>query len=740
MNDWENPKLFQKHREKPHAQFVPFADRDAALGGDRAASPYWCLLNGPWRFQYLDRPENTPAGFEKPGYDDGVWDEILVPGNWQLQGYGHPHYTNFDYPFPNDPPYVPDENPTGCYRRTFTVPKGWNGRRIFLLFEGVDSCFEVWINGREVGFSKGSRLQAEFDITDCVKRGENTLAVRVIQWSDGSYLEDQDMLWLSGIFRDVVLWSAPRLHVRDFAVQTPLDNKYENATLKIRAALRNDTDRNASVTLETELVDAEGQTLKEASRSKAVELPGATEKSISFSAVVTAPDKWSAEKPALYTLLLTLKDNRGHVLEVIPCAVGFRQVERIKDQILINGQPILIKGVNRHEFHPTLGRALDLESMVEDIRLMKQNNINAVRTSHYPNDHRWYELCNRYGLYVMDECDLEAHGMHVHPNRFSEIVDHPAWRDAFVDRMQRMVERDKNYPCILFWSLGNESGYGKNHDAMGDWTRKADPTRPIHYEMASAPYIRPKKENRPDLSKIKWLDIVGPMYPTQGCVEAYGQREEEWYPMILCEYAHAMGNSPGSFKEYWDIFRKYPRVQGGFVWDWIDQGLLVRAGGSPQIASGTGIVAKSSRKGRKSGTRDFWAYGGDFGDEPNDRQFLINGLIFPDRKPSPGLIDHKAVVQSVQMKAVNLAEGILKIHNENLFTGLDAYDAIWLVKKNGKVCQTGQLPPQDIQPGETRAVTIPYTLPEGRGESGAEYFLHVSFRVGFGTLWAEQRP
>lgn len=714
MNDWENPKLVHKNREKPHAQLVPFESKDSALTGDRTASPFLRLLNGQWRFNLLDRPEHTPEGFESPGYDDSAWDEIRVPGNWQVQGHGNPHYTNADYPFPADPPYVPDENPTGCYRRTFTVPSGWKGRQHFLLFEGVDSCFDVWVNGKHVGLSKGSRVQAEFDVTDVITEGENSVAVRVIQWSDGSYLEDQDMWWLSGIFRDVTLWSAPAVHVRDFRVRTHLDKTYENATLQVRTSLRNYSAKKQAATVEAELLDARGNTVLDNPLSSSVTLVKGKEKDVSFSAKIVNPAKWSAENPALYTLLLTVKDNTSETLEVIPCTVGFRQVERVNDRILINGKPILIKGVNRHECHPTLGRAVSVESMILDILLMKQHNVNAVRTSHYPNDPRWYDLCNTYGLYVMDECDLECHGMCAHKDGFAEIVDNPLWKTSWLDRMQRMVERDKNYPCIIFWSLGNEAGYGSNHDAMGEWTRRVDPTRPIHYEMASSPYMRTKKEKRPDLKKMEWLDIIGPMYSSFEGVEAFGKRKSESYPLILCEYIHAMGNGPGSAKEYWDLFRKYPRLQGGFVWDWVDQGLLEYS----------------------EDREPYFAYGGDYGDEPNDKQFCINGLIFPDRVPSPGLTDHKAVIQPVQMKAKNLKLGKIEIHNENLFVGLNELDAIWTVLKDGEVLEKGALPPLEIGPGETKTMAIPYTLPAGT--IGAEYWLNVSFVLVEETLWAER--
>jgi len=602
------------------------------------------------------------------------------------------------YPFPTDPPHVPTENPTGSYRRKFFLSADWDDRQVFLRFEGVDSAFYVWVNGQEVGYSQGSRLTAEFDITSQLRNGINTLSVRVLQWSDGSYLEDQDMWWLSGIFRDVYLVAAPETHIFDFRVHTELDAEYQDAALKVRTVLKNHSDQaSENYQIEAQLLDANQRPVLDQPMISDVNIQPDGQAVVDLEASVKNPEKWSAESPYLYSLLITLKDDQGRVLEVVPCKVGFRSVELRNGNMLVNGVPIMIKGVNRHDHHPDLGKAVPLDSMIEDILLMKRHNINAVRTSHYPNDTRFYDLCDHYGLYVIDETDLECHGFATVDN-WNWTSDDPEWEDAYVDRMVRMVERDKNHPCVIIWSLGNEAGFGRNQEAMAKWVREADPTRLIHYEGDR---------------EQKVVDIVGPMYTSVDGIIELGRDVDAEKPVILCEYAHAMGNGPGGFKEYWDAFYQYERLQGGFVWDWIDQGL---------------------RQVTEDG-REWFAYGGDFGDEPNDANFLINGLIFPDRKPSPGLIEYKKVLEPVKVEPVDLAVGTVKLTNRYDFIPLDHLLISWNLMEGDKMLQNGTIPTPDIAPGESEIVTIPYTKPTVLSP-GTEYWLNMSFTLASDTSWA----
>ncbi|MFO7957149.1 MAG: glycoside hydrolase family 2 TIM barrel-domain containing protein [Candidatus Brocadiia bacterium] len=697
QKDWENQQLVGRNREPARATFVPYADADAALRGEPSASPWRRSLNGRWRFHFAERPELTPDGFQQPSFSADGWDTIRVPGNWQMQGFGRPHYTNVVYPWPVDPPHVPDENPTGCYRRTFRLPDGWGERRTFIVFDGVDSFFRLWVNGTEIGMSKGSRVPAEFDITDAVREGENVLAVQVLQWSDGSYMEDQDMWWLSGIFRDVYLLSTPHLHVRDFEVRTELDDDYCDAELELSVVLRNGAGTETACSVEARLLDADGSEVLDDAMGAEAQISAGEEKVIELAAPVQAPRKWSAEEPYLYKLLITVQDAEGEVLQVIPQNVGFRQVE-IKDaQLLVNGRPVLIKGVNRHEIHPDLGRAVSVESMLEDIRLMKRFNLNAVRTSHYPDDPRWYDLCDRYGLYVMDEADIETHGFGPLGDEGTLSKD-PAWEAPYMDRLERMVERDKNHPSVIMWSLGNECGTGLNHEAMAEWLHQRDPGRPVHYERAH---------------EADYLDVAARMYAPVDFLHEYGRREDARCPFLLTEYCHAMGNGPGTLADYWEVIRGYDTLQGGYVWDWVDQGLRQFAeDGEP-----------------------FYAYGGDFGDEPNDASFCCNGLISPDRVPHPGLYDYKAVLQPVRMEAVDAAAGRIRVENEYDFVTLEHLQPSWTLKMDGEVLASGNLPPLSTEPGGETVLEVP--LPGLPDDAGSEVWLDVSFWLGADTDWAE---
>ena len=703
MKDWEDPQIVARNKERAHVPLVVYADERTALAGDRSASPYFQSLNGEWRFRWAPNPASAPANFHEEGFDDSGWDTIQVPGNWQLQGYGVPIYTNVQYPFPAEALRVPhDDNPTGSYRRTFTLSETWEGRQVFILFEGVDSAFHLWVNGEEVGYSQGSRLPAEFNITPYVRPGENVVAVQVYRWSDGSYLEDQDYWRLSGIYRDMYLWSAPPVHVRDLFIIADLDEEYRDGLLRVRAKVHNYSGEGAADhILEMMLYDAEGNPVLAKPIAGRVDVGAGDEVTLELEEAVSNPKKWSAERPYLYTLLISLKDAAGEVLEIESSRVGFRKVEVKGGQIHVNGVPILIKGVNRHEHDPDTGHAVTVESMIQDIRLMKQFNINAVRTSHYPNDPRWYDLCDQYGLYIFDEANIESHGV------WDRLTKDPQWATAFMERGIRMVERDKNHPCVIVWSLGNESGYGPNHAALAGWIHEYDPTRPIHYESATGW----RSYRGPETALI--IDIVSTMYPPVDKIIEMAQTPGETRPLVMCEYAHSMGNSTGNLKEYWEAIEAYPRLQGGFIWDWVDQGL----------------------RHRTEEGEEFFAYGGDFGDEPNDGNFCINGLVFPDRRVQPALWEYKKVLEPVSAEPVDLAAGVVRIINRYHFSNLRELDISWRLSEDDRVLQRGKLPTLDIPPGHSEQVTVPFDRPELK--PGAEYWLTLSFALAHDTLWAE---
>jgi len=554
VNDWENPQITAVGTEPPHATMMIYPDAASAAAGDRAKSPYWLSLHGAWKFHWVARPADRPLDFYKPDFDDGPWRTIPVPSNIEVQGYGVPIYVNIQYPWgkPNPPNIPHDNNPVGSYRRHFTVPPQWAGREVYLHFDGVNSFFYLWINGQKVGLSKDSRTPAEFNITRYLKPGENLLAAEVYRWNDGSYLEDQDFWRLSGIFRDVYLWSTAPLHIRDFEVTADLDEQYRDGQLKVIAQVRNSGGKETAISVEAVLLDESGEPAAKLPLQSA-RVPAGGETGVNFQAPVKNPQKWSAEYPHLYKLLLTLKGPQGEVLEVIPCNVGFRKVEIKNGLLLLNGQRILLKGVNRHEFDPDTGQYVTPESMLRDIRLMKQHNINAVRTCHYPNAPAWYDLCDRYGIYLVDEANVESHGMGYGPE---SLAKNPAWLAAHLDRTRRMVERDKNHPAVIIWSLGNEAGDGPNFEATYAWIKKRDATRPVQYEQAGT---------------RAHTDIVCPMYAPPQSMANYAAKPQT-RPYVQCEYAHAMGNSTGNFPEYWDLFYSKPQLQGAFIWDWVDQG------------------------------------------------------------------------------------------------------------------------------------------------------------------------
>jgi beta-galactosidase len=701
--DWENPRVFEINRLPAHAAFTSYPDERSARAATPGPTPYEQSLDGKWKFHWVATPDERPRDFWKPETDVSSWKEIDVPSNWERQGYGTPIYTNIVYPFKRDAPKVMGEppadwtaykqrNPVGSYRRTFTVPASWDGRRVALVFGGVNSAYYVWLNGQMVGYAEDSRLPSEFDVTSLLKPGENVLAVEVYRWCDGSYMEDQDFWRMSGIFRHVKLVSRAPVHVRDFYAHPVLDAAYRDATLRLNVKVRNDGAAEAPVAVKATLLDDAGKTVFGPISASGSAAPG-KDTSLDLEQAVANPKKWTAETPSLYTLVLSLESG-GKTVESIPWRVGFRSSEIKDGQILVNGKPIYFKGVNRHEFDPDLGQVVTRERMVQDILLMKRNNINAVRTCHYPNVEDWYALCDEYGLYVVDEANIESHGYGA--NEKQRISDSEDFTDAHVSRVSRTIERDKNHPSIFEFSLGNEAGWGRNLEAARNWAKTTYPELIISYEPGESVHS----------------DVFTPMYTPSGQMVSYWEKVGKGKPFVLIEYAHAMGNSTGDFQEYWDLIESHRGFQGGFIWDWVDQGLREKAPDG----------------------KDYWAYGGDFGDKPNDDNFCTNGLVFPDRTPHPGLEEVKKVYQYVKVEPVDVASGKLRIRNKYAFRDLSFLRGSWTLQRNGETIGHGDLPKLDVAPGETRDVAIDLKRP--KPDSSSEYFLTVSFSLAADEPWA----
>jgi beta-galactosidase len=673
QTEWENPQIVDIGKEPPHSYFLPYA-QTTETNSSRVQS-----LNGQWQFHYVDKPADRPTDCHAPAFNTTGWTNIPVPSNWELQGFGIPIYTNINYPFPKNPPYIDHAyNPVGSYRTQFTVPSNWQGQSIFLHFGSVTGCMYVWVNGRQVGMSKASKSPAEFNITRYLQPGNNLLTVQVFRWHDGSYLEDQDFWRISGIERDVLLMARPEQHIADYQLNSTLINGYRNGQLQCWVKL---TD-NRAANIRFALMDEQQRTLF----TKTV---SAINGKASFVATLQKILPWSAENPHLYQWQMILQSSSGEVQEVIKGKTGFRTVEIKAGQLLVNGQRILVKGVNRHEHDPIKGHVPSREWMVKDIQLMKQFNINTVRTAHYPNDPLWYALCDEYGLYVVDEANIESHGMGACWQGWFDTAKHvayrPEWEAAHWDRIKRLYERDKNISSVICWSMGNECGNGNVFKAAYHWLKQTDPSRPVMFEQAG------EEAN---------TDIVAPMYPWIGNMKNYANDQGKSRPYIMCEYSHAMGNSSGNFKTYWDIIRSSANMQGGCIWDWVDQGIATK----------------------DEAGRPYWGYGGDFGSQhfTNDENFCANGLVAADRTPHPGLYEVKKVYQNIVFDAVDLSKGLFKVTNEFNFTNLDAFDCKATLSKNGVVLN--ELPLSlHTPPGKQEMVTIPYHFMQAA--AGEEYTL-----------------
>jgi beta-galactosidase len=701
--DWQNPAITQHHRLPAHPPFNNWPDAESARLDH--PSPRRCCLDGEWSFNYFTQPQAVPERWLQTDLDDARL--IAVPSNWQMAGYDRPIYTNVKYPIPVDPPRVPEHNPTGCYSRDITLPDHWlEEGQTRIIFNGVNSAFYLWCNGHWAGYSQDSRLPAEFDLTDYLHAGVNRLCVLVLRWSDGSYLEDQDMWRMSGIFRSVSLLHKPVVGFQDIRIQTRLDPLFCNGVLEVTAAL---SPRNATLSGYSLAVSLWWQNEKVVGQqlpfgSEIIDERGNYPERVTARLPIQAPRLWSAEIPNLYRVVLVLRDNQDRVLDVEAYDVGFRQVE-IKDGLLqLNGKPLLIRGVNRHEHHPAHGQVMDAATMRQDILLMKQNNFNAVRCSHYPNNPLWYRLCDQYGLYVVDEANIETHGM----EPMSRLSDDPVWFPAFSERVTRMVQCNGNHASIIIWSLGNESGHGATHDALYQWVKSHDPSRPVQYEGGGA--------------DTRATDIICPMYARveddmpipavpKWSIKKWIGMPNELRPLILCEYAHAMGNSLGNFADYWRAFRQYPRLQGGFIWDWADQAL-----------------ERTDEEGKV-----YWAYGGDFGDKPNDRQFCLNGLVFPDRSPHPAMHEAKKQQQFFQFRLLTTQPLRIEVSSEYLFRASDNEVLHWSLELNGNSQQQGEIR-LNLAPGQKTELTLAETLPQP--ESEGIYYLQVHIEQPAQTDWS----
>ncbi len=697
---WKDVQTVAVNREKPRSAFMSYADRQTALMGRYEKSPYYSLLNGTWKFYFVNSYKDLPDNITDPSVSTSSWQDITVPGNWEVQGFGTAIYTNHGYEFkPRNPqpPLLPDATPVGIYRRDFEVPANWDGRDIYLTISGAKSGTYIYINGEEVGYNEDSKTPADYQINKYIQPGKNTLIVKIYRWSTGSYLECQDFWRMSGIERDVYLWSQPKIAVQDYRIVSTLDDSYKNGIFRLAVDIKNHSEKSKNVAVEYELIDAAGKTVQTTSNNLWVS-PNEIS-TVSFDKTFNNVKTWSAEHPNLYKLLMTVKVD-GKIEEVIPQSIGFRRMEikQIKQLagngqpytvFLFNGQPIKLKGVNIHEHNPKTGHYVTEELMRKDFEIMKQNNINAVRLCHYPQDRKFYELCDEYGLYVYDEANIESHGMYYSLSKGGSLGNNPEWLTPHMYRTENMYERDKNFPCVTFWSLGNEAGNGYNFYQTYLYLKDKEKTlmnRPVNYERAL----------------WEWnTDMFVPQYPSAEWLEEIGQKGSD-RPVAPSEYSHAMGNSSGNLWDQWQAIYKYPNLQGGFIWDWVDQGILQKD---------------------KNG-REFWAYGGDFGvNTPSDGNFLCNGIVNPDRNPHPAMAEVKYAYSNVAFDKVDATKGLFRIINRFYFTSLKDYAVNYTIKANGKTIKSGTIS-VDLAPQESKEITVP--VAGLKPQAGVEYFVNFT--------------
>lgn len=700
---WENHQVFKINREQPHASSFPYSNEESAINNEKEASEWFQSLDGLWHFNFVTKPADRPVNFYKNNFETQNWPLINVPGNWEIYGYGKPIYLDERYPFDVNWPFMQDHyNPVGSYKRSFELNENWNEREIFLHIGAVTSAVIVWINESKVGYSQGSKTPAEFNITKYLKQGKNTISFQIFRWSDASYIESQDMLRLSGIEREVYIYAVPQIHIRDFFVQTPLSTDYQDGILKLDVELQNFTEENKDVEIEVVLLNDARDFAPKFNNVKSVQKLNKSVHKIKFDALIEEVRKWTAETPNLYTLLIKLrKPGSVETYEVISQKIGFRTVEIKDGQLRVNGKAIYIRGVNRHETDPCTGHVVSKDRMEQDIRLMKQNNINAVRSSHYPNHPYWYELTDKYGLYVIDEVNLESHPLAIREE--TQIGNELSWLPACMDKTERMFHRDKNHPSIIIWSLGNEAGHGKIFETTYKWLKSHD-SRPVQYEPAETEY---------------YTDIVCPMYPAIEDLVEYGGSNPD-RPLIMIEYAHAMGNSVGNLQDYWDAIEKYPALQGGYIWDWVDQSLeYVNEKGVP-----------------------YFAYGHDYHpDLPTDGNFLNNGLVNPKREPHPHLLEVKKVYQSVKFHLKDAQNGVFELENKFFFKDLTDYRFTWEIIEDGSLIRRG-IVKLNAKPQQTISFIVDYGDVEFK--KSKEYFItfsalqHTSneiIPVGYEVAW-----
>ncbi len=718
---WETPEFTSVNRLAAHACLVPYQDVATAVALDREQSPFFRLLNGRWRFRLLRRPEEVEEAFFAESFEDSDWDEITVPGNWTMQGFwDRPWYTNVQMPFENIRPLVPEDNPTGVYRTSFALPGGWGERRVVLHLAGVESYYELHVNGRYIGMAKDSRLPSEFDITDVVRAdGENTLALMVVRWSDASYIENQDHWWMAGIYRDVYLYSTADAYIEDVFAKADLDVEAGDGLLQVQTKInfvrhesgeggcpRSYAGPDRDYTVESVLFDSNG-----AQVSAQTDVISWSYRISGYSSDVrerlAGVQPWSHEAPSLYTLAVSLRDADGTLVDVRCVRVGFRNVSIRNQELLINGQCVLIKGVNRHDHDDTTGKTVSRETMIRDIELLKQFNFNAVRTSHYPNDVIWYDLCDEYGLYVLDEANIEAH------DNYATLCRDPRWSNAMFERGMRMVERDKNHACVFGWSMGNETGNGENHDRLAAAIRSRDPGRILHHEgEVKANWCQ--RGNCYHSPRALSNDLVDPMYPHVDDVTEWARTNRDTRPFIACEYSHSMGNSNGNLREYWEAFEALHGLQGGFIWDWVDQG-----------------IRQVDEKGRS-----YWAFGGDFGEPVHDFDFCINGLVWPDRTPHPAMFEFKKLVQPIGVSLLDPEAVRIRVTNKQYFTDMRWLTGMWELLADGVPVASAGLPDLQIAPGD--CVDLALEIPLEQVGPGQECHLDIRFAAAAPTPWCDQ--